>query len=107
MSGARIGQERDFRIEHRDEKETRPLGEISERRPTVFLLDPWVSRLRHKGATGELVLVDKGTGELVARVDLAAPPRFHAATRQRAPLAPAVTVAMRGELAALRLSDDR
>jgi hypothetical protein len=98
--------ERGFVVEHRVEDESRPLGELTGHRPTVFALDPWASRLRHTGATGELVLVDKGTGELVARIDLSAPPRFHAATRQRAPLAPAVTVASRTELAALRSEKD-
>mgnify|MGYP000026377090 CR=1 FL=1 len=106
MSESRTDRMRAFLVEHRIEDETRPLGEMTDQRPSVFALDAWASRLRHSGATGELVLVDKGTGELVARVDLAAPPRFHASTRQRAPLAPAVTVAARVELAALRWDKD-
>jgi hypothetical protein len=74
---------REYRVEHRVGGETRLLGNLDGIVPHVSALDPWASRLRQAGGTGELRLVNRGTGELVARHDLEAPPRWRGGTRPR------------------------
>jgi hypothetical protein len=84
-----------YRIELREGDETRPLGEVTCTVPHRSVLDPWASRLRREGGTGELVMIDKGTEELVAYQDLAAVPRWQGRTRMR-DLSPVIaTVAAR------------
>lgn len=83
MSGHRQIEPRRYRVEHRDGDDTRPLGEIADAVPHRSALDPWASRLRREGGTGELVLIDKGTDELVARQDLTTPLDRHRRTRLR------------------------
>src|SRR4051812_22122902 len=89
MDKDRSTEPRWYRIEHRDGDETKPLGEIADAPHHRSALDPWASRLRHEGGTGELVLVEKGTDLLVARQDLETPPRGR--TRHR-PLNPAIAL---------------
>jgi hypothetical protein len=67
MDEHQSSQQRWYRVEHRDGDETKPLGEIADAPRHRSALDPWASRLRHEGGTEELVLVEKGTEELVAR----------------------------------------
>jgi hypothetical protein len=91
MDEQRSGEQRWYRVEHRDGDETKPLGEIADAPHHRSALDPWASRLRREGGTGQLVLVDKGTEELVACQDLETPPRWHGHTNQR-PLNPAIAL---------------
>ncbi len=50
-------------------------GEVADAPHHPSALDPWASRLRREGGTGELVLVEQETGEPVARRDLLVPAR--------------------------------
>jgi hypothetical protein len=97
-----VNGDRSFRVEHRVGDETTPLGDLSGVVPHVSLLDPWASRLRREGGTGELRLVHKGTGQLVARQDLEEPPRWRGATRPRDPNRALSTVGARVEMEHLR-----
>ena len=98
MDDAGTDRERGFRVEHRVGDETRLLGDLDGVVPHVSLLDPWASRLRHGGGTGELRLVHRGTGELIARQDLDAPPRWRGGTRTRELNRALTTVEARAEL---------
>jgi hypothetical protein len=82
-----------YRVELRDGDETRPLGELADAVPHRSALDPWASQLRRQGGTGELVLIDKGTQELVARQDLTTPPSWRGRTRRR-DLSPVIATVM-------------
>jgi hypothetical protein len=84
---------RRYRVELRDGNETKPLGEIVDAVPHRSALDVWASRLRREGGTGELVLIDKGTDELVARQDLTTPPSWRGRTRRR-DLSPVIATVM-------------
>jgi hypothetical protein len=93
MDGQRLAEPRRYRVELRDGNETRPLGEIIDAVPHRSALDPWASQLRREGGTGELVLIDKGTDELVARQDLTTPPSWRGRTRLR-DLSPVIATVM-------------
>jgi hypothetical protein len=93
MNGPRLAEPRRYRVEHRDGDDTRPLGEIADAVPHRSALDPWASQLRREGGTGELVLIDKGTDELVARQDLTTPPTWRGRTRHR-DLSPVIATVM-------------
>src|SRR6266508_4831855 len=104
MDESRTERDRAFRVEHRVGDETTLLGDVDGVVPHVSLLDPWASRLRHTGGTGELRLVHRGTGELIARQDLDAPPRWRGGTRPRELNRALTTVEARTELGTLQRS---
>ncbi len=66
--------DRRFRVEHRCLGLRRPLADLSGGFAHFTALDPFLPHLA-PGATGELVLVDAGTGEVVARRSLRSPSR--------------------------------
>jgi hypothetical protein len=65
-----------YRVVWRDGATLRPLGRLADVAPTWHALDPFLSRLLLDGvARGELLLVDEGTREIVARREVRLPRR--------------------------------
>ena len=66
--------DRRFRVEHRSLGVPRPLGDLLGGFAHFTTLDPFLPHLA-PDAAGELVLIDAGTGEVVARRSLRYPAR--------------------------------
>ncbi|HEY8447357.1 MAG TPA: hypothetical protein VIL01_09630 [Thermomicrobiales bacterium] len=96
---------RRYRIEHRLGDETRPLGEIEGEPAHPSALDPWASRLRREGGTGQLILVDAETGEELARQDLERRASWRIRSGPRYPHRTVDVVATRRALAAIHAFD--
>ena len=83
-------QRRLYRVEYRDKGETQELGRVSDILPHPTSLAPWVSRLLMEGRTGEVVLIEEETEQVVARHSLRRPSRWYqpqaSAGLQRRPL---------------------
>ena len=59
-----------FRVEHRDGLGHHDLGRVANVFATHHALTPFLAHLLRAGATGEVVLIDEGSGAEVARRDL-------------------------------------
>jgi hypothetical protein len=57
---------RSYRVEHRGNV-VRVLASVTDVYPHFTTLDPYVSRLASEGASGEVVLIDEATENVVAR----------------------------------------
>jgi hypothetical protein len=76
MGDGTVEQTRRYLVVYRLGEEARVLGRLDALGPTMWDLDPYLSRLRREGvAHGEVLLVDAGTGLAVARRALDPPPR--------------------------------
>ena len=56
-----------YRVEFRQAYQTRVLAPHLDAKPNNRSLDPFVSRLKHEGKTGEVLLIERATGTVVAR----------------------------------------
>jgi hypothetical protein len=70
-------EERAYRVELRLAGGASRLGEVTGAPPTDATLSLWARRLRRAGGMGKLVLVEKGTEQPIASIDLASAPRYH------------------------------
>ena len=60
-----------YRVEFRQANQIRVLAEDLDAKPHRRALDPFVSRLKLEGKTGEVLLIERATGAVVARQKVA------------------------------------
>ena len=93
-----------YRVEHRQPCRSTTLAVLTNAKPSIRALDPFLSRLLHDGKSGWAVLVDEATGAVVARRRIEPPRRPELpATPMEGRQAPAAQVGILRE----RLEDRR